>query len=266
MAQVDRSHPPEPIPSSGWSFARNEHFTLSNGLNVIFVPSAVPAMIARLHVAAGDYADGEKPGLADMVRIMLDHGTNRRSAFKIVQVRESLGITIAVSLTARSIDIETRGLREYSDSLFDLFADDIMHPTFPGREWDIVKKWYATRLRRQGPAALQAGFCVDSLLYGNSPYGHSMTVSDLNRISAADLREFHEKFFVPTNATLIIIGDFSAAELQKKLESVFGKWRSATTPSIPAPVFPAWKGRRVILVDRPASVQSSIRIVKRLPV
>ncbi|MDB5035579.1 MAG: peptidase [Chlorobi bacterium] len=265
IAQVDRSHPPEPLPSPGWSFGHNERFTLSNGLKVIFVPSTVPLMMAHLQVAGGESADGEKHGLADMVRVMLDHGTTLRSVHKIIRTRESLGILTFFSSDVRSIDIGTIGLREYSDSLLDIFSDEIMHPMFPDGEWNVIKKWYGTGLRRQDNASQQALFCFDSLLYGNSPYGHTMTVDDMNRITTADLREFHRTYFVPSNATLVIIGDFSIDELKRKLESVFGEWKQAAVPSIPVPVFPAWQGRRVILVDRPASVQSSIRIVRRLP-
>jgi zinc protease len=77
----------------------------------------------------------------------------------------------------------------------------------------------------------------------NQPYGHtdwviaknlypkghpySWTVigemEDLKNATVADVKEFHGKWYVPNNATLVLAGDFDIAEAKKLIEKYFGE-------------------------------------------
>jgi zinc protease len=65
--------------------------------------------------------------------------------------------------------------------------------------------------------------------------------------------------YAPAAATLLLVGDLSPAEARSVAQEAFGSWtgtRSAPAP-VANPIRPS-TGTRVILVDRPASVQSTI--------
>lgn len=61
------------------------------------------------------------------------------------------------------------------------------------------------------------------------PYGHpySWTVigemEDLFNATIDDVKEFHSKFYVPNNTTLVVAGDFEKEELKKLIEKYFGE-------------------------------------------
>src|SRR5262249_664086 len=56
------------------------------------------------------------------------------------------------------------------------------------------------------------------------PYHHSAIAapSDLANISLDDVRLFAEKWFVPNNATLVLVGDFSKDDAARFVEKYFG--------------------------------------------
>ncbi|MBB3033852.1 M16 family metallopeptidase [Alteriqipengyuania lutimaris] len=50
-------------------------------------------------------------------------------------------------------------------------------------------------------------------------------VERIRNISAADLRAFYEGYYRPERATLVIVGDFDVAEMQRKVEAEFSDWQ-----------------------------------------
>jgi predicted Zn-dependent peptidase len=62
----------------------------------------------------------------------------------------------------------------------------------------------------------------------------------------------------PTVATLILCGDLSSTDVNAVGHAMFDGWDSAVTP-VPAPTVSSTEGpRRIVLVDRPGSVQSMV--------
>jgi zinc protease len=80
----------------------------------------------------------------------------------------------------------------------------------------------------------------------------------INKIARADLVKFRDRFLLPNNAVLAIIGPIGDARaFRAKLQARFGSWKKGSVPAPPAAKFPAAKGG-VTLVDRPGSVQADI--------
>jgi zinc protease len=70
---------------------------------------------------------------------------------------------------------------------------------------------------------------------------------------------FHRTWFAPNNALLAIVGDLTAEEAFAAAEKAFGSWvrRDVPTVTFDEPPPPT---RRVVVVDRPGSVQTEIRV------
>jgi hypothetical protein len=65
--------------------------------------------------------------------------------------------------------------------------------------------------------------------------------------------------YSPANTTLLLVGDLTVAEARRIAQQALGSWHGAAVqlPAVSNPVQPA-QGTRVILVDRPGSVQSGV--------
>src|SRR6185295_10664564 len=72
-----------------------------------------------------------------------------------------------------------------------------------------------------------------------------------------DLVRFHETWFAPGNATLVVVGDTTLAEMRPKLERLFQKWAPKDVPKKNIETVP-YRSAGVYLVDRPGSIQSMI--------
>ena len=63
---------------------------------------------------------------------------------------------------------------------------------------------------------------------------------------------------VGANATLVVVGDTTMAEIKPKLEKLFGKWASGTVPKKNLAKVPLPAGRSLYIVDQPGAIQSTI--------
>jgi zinc protease len=78
------------------------------------------------------------------------------------------------------------------------------------------------------------------------------------RISRQSLVDYHTTWFKPNNATMIVVGDTTMAEIKPKLEKLFGAWKTGTVPTKNIADVSLQHRERVYLIDRPGSEQSII--------
>jgi predicted Zn-dependent peptidase len=102
-----------------------------------------------------------------------------------------------------------------------------------------------------------------AILYGTShPYGHNLlgTEASITGMTTADLQSFYGANFVPNNATLIVVGDVTPAQVEQKISALLGGWkRGNVTPATIADA-PKAGATTVYLIDKPGAAQSSFRI------
>ena len=95
------------------------------------------------------------------------------------------------------------------------------------REKQVVKN--EKRQRVDNRAYGHTGHVIKKALYPQDhPYNWTV-IGDLEDLQAAnldDIREFYEKFYVPSNVTLVIAGDIDMPATRKKVEQWFGEIRS----------------------------------------
>jgi zinc protease len=73
-----------------------------------------------------------------------------------------------------------------------------------------------------------------------------------------DLARFHETWFKPNNATLLVVGDTTLAEIKPRLEALFAGWKPGPVPRQDVPRVKQPETTLVYLIDRPGALQSTI--------
>jgi zinc protease len=99
-------------------------------------------------------------------------------------------------------------------------------------------------------------------LYGTGhPYGYSElgTEASVKAMARDDMVAFWRQNFVPNNAALIVAGDISMADLRALAEKMFGAWQRGT-PAQPTLGTPATTPARIVIVDKPKSPQTQLRV------
>jgi predicted Zn-dependent peptidase len=218
-------------------------------------------------VKSGSAADSiGKFGVGNLAAAMLDEGAGSRSALDLADALEFLGANLT---TTSSFDYSAVRMSVPVSKLADalpLMADVAMRPTFPANELDRLKKERLTALiqARDNPGALiQLAFprivFGPTHRYGTPANGLPPAIEAL---TVGDLQAYYRAHYRPDNATLLVVGDVTAATVVPMLEKMFGSWKSAgMAPLVAAvPAAPQLKSRHVYLVDKPGSAQSQIRI------
>jgi zinc protease len=113
-----------------------------------------------------------------------------------------------------------------ADRMATLRIDD---PAFQ-REREVVKEERRMRIENQPYGRLSE--IIYAHAFTTHPYKHPTigSMADLEAASIADVREFHETFYVPENATLTIVGDFDTAQALQMVTQYFGRVPKARKP------------------------------------
>lgn len=259
---IDRSSRPATEAIDVTPFPAYNSFTLSNGLTVYHVPDPRPTVTLRLMIPGGSAADGVLPGRAEFVADLLTKGSGDLSAQEFAASIDFLGGSISGSAAEEYIAVGASGLKTRFESILELFSAAVADPSFDQDEFAKYRAMSVEGLKAaKGEASFLAEAAIARLTYGeSSPLGAMPTEELMMAIEQDDLVEYHEEYFTPKGSILAVVGSYDKDELQAMLERHLGSWRGPEDVVIPQETY-RHEGRRVILIDRPTSVQSAIRIV-----
>ncbi|MGA9119576.1 MAG: pitrilysin family protein [Bacteroidota bacterium] len=243
-----------------------ERSTLSNGMKIILVKrTAVPVINMQMLFHAGYASDHlSSPGTASLAMNMLDEGTRTRTALQISDELQVLGATLGTGSGIDYSSVSFSALKANLDQSLDLFADVILHPSFPEQDFGRLQQQTLARIKQERSSPISMGIRVlPGLLYGkDNPYGEPLTGSGfeetVSKLTRAEMVKFHDTWMKPNNATLIIVGDASMGEMVPKLEKLFKDWKRGDVPKIPVPEVAEKKGQSMYIMDKPGALQSTI--------
>ena len=240
---------------------------LKNGLTVLILEDRrAPYVNLQLYIegAGALFEPVEMAGLANATALMLSEGTKSRSSVQIAETIDRLGAGLSAGSSFGSPDtvLSASGLSDNFDDWFGVVVDVLLHPSFPADELAKLKQRQRAQLREQrsSPGFL-LGERFNRAVYGDHPAGRvSATLESVDKLSREALIQWHRDRYAPGNAILGIAGDVRAKEVIAKLEKRLAGWKKAEVkevwPRNPAPA----KSRRVLLVNRPNSVQTTLAL------
>jgi zinc protease len=223
----------------------------------------VPKLTAILTVKAGLAVDpADKAGLAQLVAEAAQEGTTTRSSEQIKKEIFAIGAALSGAAGQDSTSFQMRGLADTLPQMLALVADVVRNPTFPEAEVDLIKANTAQQLQAQmASPQFVANKLFRQSLFGSHPYARTgVTPDTLPAIDRAALVEYHKTYYRPNHAFLVIVGDAAPETVFSAAEKAFGGWDRATVPAARATPLPALQGRKLVFVQRPNSVQSSISV------
>lgn len=265
-AILDRSKKPDSGTDPEVKFPEVKKFTLNNGLKVAFVQrNAVPVINMSLMINAGYAADPkETAGIASFTGRMLSEGTKTRSSLQISDEQADLGADLYSYADVDHSFVTMNALKNNFDASLKLFSDVLLNPFFPQKDFDRVQKERLLDIKQEQVQPFSMGLRIlPRLVYGSghaysNPLTGSGTEESVKKFTRDDLTRFHQTWFAPNNATLIVVGDIEESELKTKLEASFAAWKKKDVPvkNISEVALPSKSS--VYIIDKPGSVQSII--------
>ncbi|OON59700.1 peptidase M16 [Massilia sp. KIM] len=271
--QVDRSKEPALGKPMSLKLPPMQKMTLSNGLKVVLAERHEAPVVNLQLLVDGGYASDARdlPGVASLAMRMLEEGTPTRKSLQIGEELESLGASFGASADLDSSAVTMNTLKATLPQALALYADLVQNPAFPENEFARLQKDRLAAIAREKTVPEMTALRVlPGLLYGKDHvYAHPLTGTGtedaVKRMTRADLARYHAAWFKPNNATLLVVGDTTLAEMKPLLERAFAAWKPGEVPKkVIAPVS-APDRSRVYLVDRPGALQSVIVAAQLAP-
>ncbi|MDY0205669.1 MAG: pitrilysin family protein [Pseudomonas sp.] len=217
-------------------------FSLDNGLKVIVREDhRAPVAVSQLWYKVGSsYETPGSTGLAHALEHMMFKGSSKLGPGESSRILRELG---AEENAFTSDDYTAYYQVLASDRLeiaLEMEADRLASLTLPEdefiREIEVIKE--ERRMRTDDRPSGLAYERFKALAYPASGY-HIPTIGwmhDLDRMTIADLREWHERWYAPNNATLVIVGDVQPDEIKTLVTRYFAKIPARPTPAAKQPL------------------------------
>jgi zinc protease len=269
-AKLDRATVPALGKAETLNLPPMQQATLSNGLKVVLAERhTAPVVNFSMMLDSGYASDAaDLPGVAGLALRMLDEGTTSRSSLAIGEQLESLAANYSASTNLDGSFVQMNVLKATMPKALAVYADILTRPAFAQTELERLKKDQLAAIAREktNPNAM-ALRVIPELVYGKGhayalPMSGTGTEEAVARITRADLLNYHQTWFKPNNATLLIVGDTTLAEMTPLLEQAFGSWKAGPMPVKNLAEAKLPEQRSVYLMDRPGSQQSVIYAVQ----
>ncbi len=238
--------------------------TLANGLQVVLVEShTIPKLTFQLMFRSGNAAAmHETAGLAEITASVVRTGTAARTSRQIEEDLRRMGADLSTSAGADTSVIGMAGLAEFSENLLALLSDLAQQASFPAGEFERERRQRLDELKieRATPGFL-ASERLRQVLFGAHPYATvSPTESQVEAYQHGQLSSYYRKHYVPGNALLVAVGDFSPEKMLEQIEKALGSWTAALPEPPKFPDVARRKGRNVYFVHLPGSVQTQVMV------
>jgi len=215
--------------------------TLSNGLRVIIVRNTLAPVVATSvnYLAGSDETPAGYPGTAHAQEHMMFRGSPGLSADQLADIGSIMGgnfnANTRESLTQYLFTVPSEDL----DVALHIEATRMRGVLDSRKDWDqergAIEQEVAQDLSNPGYILYHK---LRAAMFAGTPYEHDAlgTRPSFDTTRVEMLRQFHDAWYVPNNAILVVVGDLDPAATLAKVHTLFGD-----IPSRPVPVRPVVK-------------------------
>lgn len=236
-------------------------FSLDNGLKVIVREDhRAPVVVSQLWYKAGSsYETPGHTGLAHALEHMMFKGSSKLGPGESSRILRELGAE-ENAFTSDDYTAYYQVLaKDRLEVALEMEADRLAGLNLPEdefvREIEVIKE--ERRMRTDDNPSGLAYERFLALAYPASSYSIPTVgwMHDLERMTINDLRQWHERWYSPDNATLVIVGDVQPDQVKTLVERHFG----------PIPSRPVPEARLPLELDEPGARRSTQYLKTRLP-
>jgi len=244
--------------------------TLDNGLRVILVESPGSSLIAStVFIRAGAMRETEAlNGAAHFLEHLLFNGTTHRTQEQLYDDVDMIGAynnattqkDFAIFLFVVGKESAREGLEIQSDMLF--------NSTLPPEKFEKERGIVIEEIGKDmDNADYLVGLAMDEALYAGTSYARPIlgSVESIQGLPREDVLDYYHAYYVPSNMTLLVMGDFVSQEMLDLVRETFGAAAATDPPPSPAPLRRIEGGRVVHRSLDAGSLHLTIRIPAPMP-
>jgi zinc protease len=249
---------PDLVPDGKLKLPREAERTLSSGLTVIAIRRpGVPLVELRLRVPFGR---APLPR-ATLLSQALFTGTGTMSSIDIAAELQAVGGGLSAGLDPDRLLVTGNALAAGLDRMLEILAGVLTDPAYPQEEVATERERLVDHIQvAQSQPSHLARTALLKRMYGRHPYAvQTPEPEQVRGVRPAQLRALHADRVRPDGAVLVLVGDISPEKAIDAADKALGSWTGPGRDGNVPPT-PELEPGPLVLVDRPGSVQSSLRI------
>ena len=209
--------------------ARIASFELSNGMRVVVLPDHRAPVVTQMvyyRVGAADEARGES-GIAHFLEHLMFKGTTKHPegefSRKVAEIGGQENAFTTQDYTGYYQQVPADALEMVMSYEADRMENLVLTDPVVLPERDVILE--ERRMRIDNDPAAQLSEAVQAALFENSPYGVPTIGwrSEMEKLDRQQAVAFYDKYYTPNNATLLVAGDVTEAEVKRLAEKTYGK-------------------------------------------
>ena len=266
MAVADRKTPPRSRATPPPAMPEFLDFRLARDFRVrVARVERLPEVAIRLVLDAGSAAEpAARAGVAALTARVVQAGAGGRTAMELAEWLDHMGASVGSGVGYDSARFSLHSLSDTLEDALDYLSTVLLAPDFPEDEIARVRAERMDEVRRSADEPVElAGEALSEAIFGSHPYGRSVRgqLATLETLHRTEVDSFWRSSYRPGEAFLVAAGDVDPERFAGRLESRFEDWPLGERPgAVEAFKGPAVAAGDVILVDRPGSEQSEIRV------
>lgn len=238
---------------------------LKNGIKILGIEhNELPLVEFSITLNGGKQLDDlNKVGVANLVSSLMMEGTKNKTPLELQEEIQKLGSRIQMFTSNESITIQANCLSSKLDETFNLVREILFEPRWDETEFERIKKQTIEGINRgkANPSAI-ASSVFNKLVYGNDhilAYETVGTPETVEQITIEDLKNYYDKYFSASVASIAVTGNVTENEAVKLFSSL-NTWenKKVTIPEFAIPSMP--EKPAVYFIDIPNAKQSELRI------
>ncbi len=263
--KFDRSIMPPVGPDPEVTIPQPWSGTLANGVKIWGIKqSELPLVQYSLEIDGGHMLDNvEKAGLANLVATMMNEGTKNKTPEQLEDAIGLLGASINVYSGNEDISINVSSLARNFEKTIALVEEILLEPRWDEEQFALAKSRIINNLKRNAASPdYLASKTLNKLIFGDNilAVDASGTEESVTVITMDDLKDYYNKYFSPSIAKFLVVGDVDQPRVEVALADLTQKWpaKEVVIPAITVPGPP--EKSQIYFVDVPGAKQSVISI------
>jgi zinc protease len=237
----------------------------SNGLRILGIEdNELPLIQFEMAIEGGHLLDStDKPGVANLVAIMLTKGTLSKTTAEFEEAVTSLGASIDVNATNEEIVISGSTLARNFGETIDLLQDLILNPRWDEQEFALAKASVANQI--SGQAANPNAIANNAYSWVTYGAGHILsmsilgTASSIDAIQLVDLKSYYENHLSPSVSIFRIVGAVDSKTTDSELSNLVTQWKRKDVVIPQSITSTSPQASKVYFYDVPGAKQSVLR-------
>jgi len=236
---------------------------LDNGVRVVLKKNpAMPLISVQAVFLGGSRFENENDnGIFNLMSRMLLKGTKKRNSEQIARTIEMLGADIDVFSGYNSFGLTLDTLSTNFDPSFEIFADLLLNPVFPKKEFELEQELISRTIENQNDDIFRNSVNkLKSNLFEKLPYRFNTlgTKDTMASITRNDLKKLYRKFSNAQDMVISVCGDFDEEAIVTSLKKKFSKIKYTDRE---AAYFDAEVLNQLKLIENPMDKEQAILLV-----